>query len=327
MAGFSIKSPLSENTLKRLRLRAQKNAPKRGLGAHLRQKAGQSLVFREFRDYQLGDDIRLVDWAASRRVGRPNDRVVRRFEAEEQATLMILLDLRPAMFLPELSPKAVYAFWLAQALANVAEHCGDRLVIAPIFGGSTSVAPLIVSGRGAAVKAQKYVNELWQSRSNDFAALGETPQLSLRSVAAHLKPTSMVVVVSDFLFEDDQEKFTRFIHKARKNWRSVHLLPMNSIDAELAEVGASRKAKIQDIEGCFFQDDLYEFDSDFVKETKKKVDAFLSHRKRNWSGSGVVWHNPRSLKPVLSGQEFEDAFVNDMQHCSLLHWVSARGAL
>lgn len=51
---------------------------------------GQGIEFAEVREYQLGDDIRTIDWHVSARFGRP---FVKVFHEERELTLMLLLDL------------------------------------------------------------------------------------------------------------------------------------------------------------------------------------------------------------------------------------------
>ncbi|TVQ07681.1 MAG: DUF58 domain-containing protein [Leptolyngbya sp. DLM2.Bin27] len=57
----------------------------------LRQKRrmGVGTEFAELREYDIGDDLRLVDWKATARLGQP---LVRVLEPEREQTLLILLD-------------------------------------------------------------------------------------------------------------------------------------------------------------------------------------------------------------------------------------------
>jgi uncharacterized protein (DUF58 family) len=53
------------------------------------RRTGMGTEFAELRDYGTGDDLRLVDWKATARQGRP---LVRVLEPEQEQTLIILLD-------------------------------------------------------------------------------------------------------------------------------------------------------------------------------------------------------------------------------------------
>jgi uncharacterized protein (DUF58 family) len=145
--------PLNRQILLQAQLRLRQNVPSGGLGQHLRRRAGQSLEFREFRGYQIGDDIRLVDWRASLRTGRAGRRLVRVFEAEERTTLLIVVDARPAMRLPEDAPKLLVALWTLRALAEVAAAAGDEVVLGTLFS-SRDDRPVSARGRGAPTLAR-----------------------------------------------------------------------------------------------------------------------------------------------------------------------------
>ncbi|WP_461257559.1 DUF58 domain-containing protein, partial [Treponema sp. R80B11-R83G3] len=55
---------------------------------------GQGMEFDEARHYELGDDIRSIDWNASARFGIP---FVKMFREERELTILILLDISPSM--------------------------------------------------------------------------------------------------------------------------------------------------------------------------------------------------------------------------------------
>ena len=46
-------------------------------GLHLSKMRGRGIDFEEFRPYQAGDDIRLIDWRVTARTGRPVTKVFR----------------------------------------------------------------------------------------------------------------------------------------------------------------------------------------------------------------------------------------------------------
>ena len=51
---------------------------------------GRGMEFSEVREYQIGDDIRTIDWNVSARFGHP---FIKIFEEERELTLMLLVDL------------------------------------------------------------------------------------------------------------------------------------------------------------------------------------------------------------------------------------------
>src|SRR4030066_1369573 len=51
---------------------------------------GQGMEFEEVREYQPGDDIRLIDWNVTARTGRP---FIKKFMEERELTIMLLFDM------------------------------------------------------------------------------------------------------------------------------------------------------------------------------------------------------------------------------------------
>jgi uncharacterized protein (DUF58 family) len=108
-------------------------------GLHLGRQAGASLEFRDHRDYQPGDDLRLIDWNAFARSDRLT---VKLYREEISPHLDIVLDGSRSMAL-ESTAKARAAIGLAAALAVAAENAGyshnvwlAREYVAPVADGS-----------------------------------------------------------------------------------------------------------------------------------------------------------------------------------------------
>jgi len=64
--------PISRDRLQRALFKARHEMPSAGLGATRRRRLGQSLEYREHREYVAGDDIRNIDWRASARYKGPS---------------------------------------------------------------------------------------------------------------------------------------------------------------------------------------------------------------------------------------------------------------
>jgi len=126
--------PVPSSQLDRYRLRLRQRDRGTVAGAHLIRQRGQSLEFREFRPYLPGDDIRHVDWRASAR-HRPGELVVRTFEHEVQTRVVISIDARETMRLPDVAPKLQLARWFAEAMAYIAGRSGDSVALHALEGG------------------------------------------------------------------------------------------------------------------------------------------------------------------------------------------------
>lgn len=97
-----------------------RHAPSGLGGTTMGQRAGSSLEFREYRDYQPGDDIRHIDWSA---YARSDQLSIKLFREEVTPHLDLVLDNTRSMALPG-SRKAEAALGLAAFLATAAANGG-----------------------------------------------------------------------------------------------------------------------------------------------------------------------------------------------------------
>lgn len=90
-----------------------------------RQRLGMGTEFAELREYQVGDDPRLIDWKATARRDRPLLRVL---EPEQEQTLIILLD-RGRLMTARVKGLTRFDHGLNAllALATAGLHRGDRV--------------------------------------------------------------------------------------------------------------------------------------------------------------------------------------------------------
>ena len=94
-------------------------------GQHKSRHRGTSVDFAEHRPYSLGDDIRRIDW---RLFARTDRYFVKQFEADSNASFLIVLDISRSMrFGSEGLTKLEYARGLAACLAYLATSQKDRV--------------------------------------------------------------------------------------------------------------------------------------------------------------------------------------------------------
>ena len=92
-------------------------------GVHRSLFRGHGLNFAGYREYQYGDDIRMVDWNVTARQNRP---MLKLFEQEHASALMLVLDASASMTGPH-PDKWDAAAALAVLFAFVAARDGERI--------------------------------------------------------------------------------------------------------------------------------------------------------------------------------------------------------
>lgn len=190
----TIRNALSEG--RRLGLAHALSMPRRTpdgrIGSQLGRGVGSSLEFREHREYQPGDDIRRIDWAAYARSDRLH---VKLHHEEVHPHLDVLLDGSRSMALPG-SRKAEAAVTLAAALATAAEQAGCTHAV---YMAADGCRPVLRSERDPA---------LWDGIGFEY----EGPLSdSLERMPPRWRPRSIRVVIGDLLWPDQPQRPLRRI--------------------------------------------------------------------------------------------------------------------
>jgi len=86
---------------------------------------GRGLEFDEVRDYNVGDEIRFIDWNVTARAGKP---FIKKFVEERELTIMILLDVSRSSYFGSVNNlKRELAAEVASVLAASASKNNDRV--------------------------------------------------------------------------------------------------------------------------------------------------------------------------------------------------------
>ena len=157
-------------------------------GRHASKHLGESLDFADYREYVAGDDYRRIDHQLWARLGQV---LIRRYEAEEELTVTVVVDATASM---GMSGKFRTARLIAAIVSYLALAGGDRVVPVALAGSgerATTRGP-IGRHRSAWPGIERWLEEL---------APGGTVPLSgaIRSVVGPVAGKGALVVISDLL--------------------------------------------------------------------------------------------------------------------------------
>ena len=299
--------PISHDRLQRALFKARREMPSAGLGATRRRRLGQSLEYREHREYLLGDDIRNIDWRASARYKGPSDRLVRAFEAEEQYSVIVALDTRPEMWAPEDVPPMLLGLWLAEAVGELAAAAKLSATILPLFGPAGAVRR---PARGRAISGQfsTFLDRVWQERPRTDAAWKTALPPNASGLLRHLPPTAVVIVITDGTFANDAHAFSDIIRLAQRAHRHVSLVMLDGwpVERALLEALSIRLLPV----GAFVGNDTL---SDPTKAELDRAETALEDARRalEVQAGGLVshrWSLPRDTTFDDLGRVFEERF-------------------
>jgi len=96
---------------------------------------GSGIEAENFREYVAGDDLRFLDWNV---LARLDDLTIRRYRAERQIELTIMVDASASMAVPEPDDKLGLALLLAAALGYIGMGENDSVRLAAFAGSHGS---------------------------------------------------------------------------------------------------------------------------------------------------------------------------------------------
>ncbi len=315
--------PLSAEELEQYRFQKQKRGRSSLVGGHTSRRKGQSLEFREFTPYQIGDDIRHIDWRASARYGRQDDWLVRRFVAEEQFRLVISVDERPTMRLPEKpQDKWQIGLWLAEAIAFIALQADNEVVLHHLFGQKSN-EPDILKGKRA-LKRLRSSLERFQADNT------QGNSLNLEAIQRLLKPTSVWIIITDLYFDEEvAQKLAERIVSAQNGFRWVMLLELDSWPYEKALLspgpyqiegpGAPDKTRVE-ISNNSLKDSLKDIECNIEEHRNKFLQDSRLDEKNNVSR--FLWETEKGFDPA---KFFRDRFREHFEEAQALRNLFRKG--
>jgi uncharacterized protein (DUF58 family) len=176
--------------VRQIEIRARRLVNDLFLGEYLAVFRGRGIEFSEVREYQVGDDVRTIDWNVTARLGEP---YVKKFVEERELNVLLAVDVSASEFFGTVDrTKRELATEIAALLAFSAVTSHDK---AGLLAFSSDIERYIVPGTGARyvlrlVRELLYLNP--QKTGTNIAG-------ALDYLSKVLKRRSTVFLISDFL--------------------------------------------------------------------------------------------------------------------------------
>jgi uncharacterized protein (DUF58 family) len=191
-----------------------------GLALHVRRGMGErpgdrrfpgrpqpaGIELEAYSPYAPGDDLRHLDWNA---VGRLDALLVRRFTAEREVVVHILVDLSASMTVPARDDKLGAAKELALALAYVALSANDAVRVALLPGAAPPRVSPVIRQRASVARVRQLLAD---AGAGGPLALGET----LESYARRHPAPGLAIVVSDLMMDPADVERGLYALRARR---------------------------------------------------------------------------------------------------------------
>jgi uncharacterized protein (DUF58 family) len=187
---------------------------------------GRGMEFDEVRPYQIGDEIRTVDWNVTARSG---ELFVKRYVEERELTVMLLVDASGSeSFGSRGRFKRELAAELAAILSFAATTNNDRVGLM-IF---TDQIELIVPPKKGRQHVLRMIRELLAFKP---ISKGTDIKLALDIVNQILKRKSIIFLISDFIAQPDTYKKELAVTNKRHDLIGIDL--KDPLESKIGEVG------------------------------------------------------------------------------------------
>ena len=214
-------------------------------GKHLVNTYGQTVEFSDFREYQLGDDIRRIDWNLYSRFEKY---FLKLFTDERQMQVQIFLDCSGSMG-KDNPEKGSYAVAAAAALGFLAVDNMDKVTFNLMKGNHSENPYGTIIGKNAFFRAIGNLENLQFDGETDIeACIADCPDTGTKN--------GLTVIVSDFFTDSDWKKAVDYLSYKRRQVLLIQVLTpdeidpaydgrVHLIDAESGDLTDSRNMKLK----------------------------------------------------------------------------------
>lgn len=214
-------------------------------GKHLVSKYGQTVEFADFREYQLGDDIRRIDWNLFSRFEKY---FIKLFTDERQMHVQIFLDCSGSMG-KDNPQKAAYAVAAAAAIGFLAVHNMDKVSFHLMHGDKSENPFGTIVGKTAFFRAiGELENTVFDGETNIEKAVTSCPDTTTGN--------GLSVIVTDLLTDSDWKKAVDYLNYKKRQILIMQILTrdevqpifdgrVNLIDCESADISDGKNMKLR----------------------------------------------------------------------------------
>lgn len=279
--------------LDRLQLRCHEIFRGRFKGERRSLNRGVGIEFSDYRPYELGDDLRHIDWNVYARLNLP---FIKLFSADEDLSIFIFVDNSKSMSFGT-PTKLECAKRIAAAFSYIGLANFDRVSIATLSDQMIPIVPLTY-GKSQFPKLSRSIEAI--------AAAHETHLGScLTHFAASARRSGAAIVISDFLDSDGYELGLKQLKSRKFDLTAIQLLS----DEELRP-NISGELRLEDAE-TGKKKGLTVSDRALVNY-RERVDAFCAGLKGFCLNQGITYIKIDNRVPI------EEFFLQNLRKTGLI---------
>ncbi len=219
-------SPELMKKIRRIEIRTRRLVNDSFAGEYHSVFKGRGMEFDEVRPYQVGDEIRTIDWNVTARTGEP---YVKRYVEERELTVMLLVDASGSEDFGSVQRfKRELAAELTAVLAFAATTNNDRVGLVMF----TDQIELIIPPRKGRTHVLRLIRELLAFKPK---GRGTDIKLALDTVNRLLKRRGILFLVSDFIA--DADKYHRALAVTNRRHDLVAVDLYDPLEKNIQDIG------------------------------------------------------------------------------------------
>ena len=207
-------------------------------GKHKVSTYGQTVEFADYREYQLGDDIRRIDWNLYSRFEKY---FLKLFTDERQMHTQVFIDCSASMG-KDNPEKANYAVAMAAALGYLSVHNMDKVSFKLIKGDKSEDPFGTIVGKRAFFDAISTLEELEFDGESDMRESVVNTQTGTND--------GLSVIISDFFSENDWKKAVDYLCYKKRQVLLIQVLTPDEVDPSY-----TGRVHLIDVESNSMEDD------------------------------------------------------------------------
>jgi uncharacterized protein (DUF58 family) len=239
--------------LKRFHVIINKRVTSSFAGARKSTALGRGLVVNDFRPYVPGDDFRTIDWNI---YARTDSFFVKRYEEEKNLSVHVLLDASKSMDYSTTDiTKFEYGSMLALGFSYLSARNNERFNLTLISDKSDTLR-----AKRSSNQVLTFLNYLNKVKCGGVINFEE----EVKKYKSQVKTKSLIVFISDFLFEAEKLKNTFHLFKNHEliviqilDKSETNFMVYGSIEMEDAETGKKMETYITEGKRQEYRERMY----------------------------------------------------------------------
>jgi uncharacterized protein (DUF58 family) len=214
--------------LRRIEIKTRKLSNQIFSGSYHSAFKGRGISFSEVREYQYGDDVRLIDWNVTARNRKPFIKV---FEEERELTVMLMIDVSQSSFFGTQNDfKNHLIAEISGVLAFSAITNNDKV---GVLFFSDHIEKFIPPKKGKS-HILRIISEIY-----DFHPQGKGTNLpeALKYFSSMVKKKSIVFLLSDFMSQANAEEMRKAVNIVARQHDLIGLHIYDEREVRLPNVG------------------------------------------------------------------------------------------